>query len=922
MKILKLILLLLAVLVGSNVILAQTVPFCDIRNGQDIICNYGVWDWEIPVTHPNYCKTWAARVTSPASAKGILDMAAPWSRSNSAILVKIGAMQDYTKAKGWVLLKKDFGCATAAVKHPYFILYNRFQGLMRVYVYLNNEAETYNGAIVTMENSSNQSRSIAILSGSEGLMKTPEDYLNNPMGRNEIFNYVIKSNQIGQNQWVVGEFRPEFDPNVKNPSYYGNAIAFSVYGTKDSNVKLAGNIEFLTEAYGFGGNKTEIIKNDPMVQGLKNFLTKGKKVSDFVKNLKLEDELKNIHNNAEAVRAKAEAHLKTKPYFMNPSGNYKAVETINKVATFVKGKTGDKSSLGTILSTVTNVAKSAGGIFGMMGNVVGLLWPDKNETATSEPVFTPTISKGTITLEGTIKTTTSLVTFEMQTPGTSHYSSPDNYSSLPYYDNPLGIFNIQNKPMAIKRNYKKHVRTEREILGCYANAGCISGHQQLSSSYTDTFYNEDYTNYKISNEIIPVYNKAAGLELISVEAALVCQIPKDPNSGKAQYDVFRPIEKSTSLTSQVYDCGAYPFFCDESSPMMGWGDGYYYATQDTLKVFHYNPMLTDILSGKLVMTHFDQNDNGLHTFQTPFYDLKCFKGLELDVRAGTEVYVKIKAVLKKIGENNDVAIPILYVKDYELGVSSDISDNNVIRWSTPSSGNPISDILDLKINTKLPPIMCGNTTGLPEYSNNPCSNLSKIQYDALNSITASNISINNTTSYSTYTLAESFQAFAGVNIDITKTSVIQNNPLVFFAGSEIEFGDYFSAENVYLSAYTGNQHNVVCSSTPIPNFYDGTPNQYNNNAYRYKSFDEEYEQIENNNKSIVFPNPSDGRLSIAFTEIPPSIKLLNAQSQLISELTVNEKIMTIDLSGQPNGIYFLQYMLNGKNEIQKIIVQK
>jgi hypothetical protein len=46
---------------------------------------------------------------------------------------------DYSPEYGWVLVKKDFGTFQAATTHPYMILYNKFRGIMRIFIAISQQ---------------------------------------------------------------------------------------------------------------------------------------------------------------------------------------------------------------------------------------------------------------------------------------------------------------------------------------------------------------------------------------------------------------------------------------------------------------------------------------------------------------------------------------------------------------------------------------------------------------------------------------------------------------------------------------------------------------------------------------------------------------------------------------------------------------
>src|ERR1700741_4758037 len=61
-------------------------------------------------------------------------MLSPFVNTNGA-LNDIEASTDYTKENGWILMKKNFGCEAGYQSYPYFILYNKYRSIARLFVF-------------------------------------------------------------------------------------------------------------------------------------------------------------------------------------------------------------------------------------------------------------------------------------------------------------------------------------------------------------------------------------------------------------------------------------------------------------------------------------------------------------------------------------------------------------------------------------------------------------------------------------------------------------------------------------------------------------------------------------------------------------------------------------------------------------------
>ncbi|MCB2380080.1 T9SS type A sorting domain-containing protein [Hymenobacter sp. BT635] len=590
---------------------AQGSPVsCPAVNATDMVSSYASWDWETPRTDPNYCKTWAIR--RPGQTQGVA-YGAPWEFAQNGKMLRIAYDKDYTRQKGWELLRMNLG-ALSPIDVPYVILYNKYTSMIRTYFWLDNR--TYqNGAVITMSHSSvNSSGSTSVMAMTNTMLVAPDKYLTANSYSDEMISYVAK--MTSQTGWVVGEFTATYDPNFGNTRYNGNALEFSVFGTVTSNITLGGALSFKTDAqegYALAGPKNQLLQNDPAdPTRLKKFLATGKRVLGSVSADDADKFLDKLH----------EGGVK-----MASSKNTKASNTGLSIANATRPKNqggGLRKTVGTVLGAAGMVSSA----FGIIGQIVGAIWPAQDESGNalaSEPAFTPTISEGTIQMSGSITTTYPLTGVSVQLPGTAH--NGNDRSTQPYYNCPLGLFNIKNTPVLNKMTYT-YISGEYSWWDPCGSQGqddrCVT-----TSDYGD--YHATLDSYQVQNDLLGAFNKPAGLELVSAKAALVGETPGA---------IFTPGYTTDYPNGTWYNGGEYH---ERRFDYMEW----------------------QLNAGILDITRTDVA-NLPNTVQTPFVDLGCFKNMTMTVPTGSKVYVRVMATLRVSGAVSDNSPLIYFVQDYAV----------------------------------------------------------------------------------------------------------------------------------------------------------------------------------------------------------------------------------------------------------------
>ena len=133
---------------------------------------------------------------------------------------------------------------------------------------------------------------------------------------------------------------------------------------------------------------------------------------------------------------------------------------------------------------------------------------------------------------------------------------------------------------------------------------------------------------------------------------------------------------------------------------------------------------------------------------------------------------------------------------------------------------------------------------------------------------------------------------------------------------------------------TSARHNALAQSTHYVFTYDTSGNRTSRTIDLSKSAEiSASSSIANNEKLLeaelanleikIYPNPTKGILKIeipSIGEIKPSLVVYNLSGEQLVHKTVASQISTIDLSGQPAGMYILK-IINGQESLDWKIIK-
>lgn len=486
--------------------------------------NYQGWDWEIGPFQPDYCSTWAAYRKGGNGQVTLQFMGSPWVNPGSQTLVAIGEKSDYKRADGWELVRLDFG-GNYGTEMPNFILYNKYTGILRVFAYL-NESQTFSKVIMTMTGvaGSQSGGQVSAAAGlGQPLVKGADQYLAQNQGE-DLTTYICGFG--GSKGWIMGEFTMLFDPHHTDPKFYESKLEFKIYGIVSSTLELSGDFRFVTkpeEGFGFAGPASQLDASPG--SGVKQFIATGSKF--LGKFNSIADQVLALNKKASEMVTNIDAETPSVP-----------LRGVRAVSSFISGATGG-SEKGGALKTIFGVASQAGGLFSVLGTVAAVIWPDAPGSTAPAP---PTVSTGSIRLTGSISTSTLLgQAVYVQVPGTPHNFNGSTNTNVrmtqPYYDCPMGLFNLRAAPQVDRIDYPRAARY---------------------NGPRGTVPEQQYSSYSITTDLQPVVNQLSGAQVVSMRAAIMQKVSHYALAEAwpaSRYNLMYAQVAAGNLIAEPYDVG-------------------------------------------------------------------------------------------------------------------------------------------------------------------------------------------------------------------------------------------------------------------------------------------------------------------------------------------------------------------------------
>lgn len=333
------------------------------------------WDWTVNTTYDlrTHSETFYG-VRLPYYSSG-----GPAARD-----LNVAGARDIYPEDGWVLVLRDFG----PVAVPYYILYNRYRGILRFFYY-STLPQTFSRVVGSL------SFQTATTSASAGFFTLLDDqdvyYDTYDPSRNQ-----IAIGQVEWQRWAYLDFDVSgYDPNIGSKD--DPTLTLSITGVTTTNLVASGSLDLTTMTVnstdGSGGGLFNSASSL-----YKNVVKRDKQVSDF-------------------------KSWVTKKADDNPTQWWAAP-----------------------LQAIKSLTETSW--FGALGPVAGFLdFVIGGGSSSSDPPA-PMSTRGSVDLEGELTTEGALYSLILRVPGSNHVTPATDADSniLPLYDLPLGVFNVLSKP--------------------------------------------------------------------------------------------------------------------------------------------------------------------------------------------------------------------------------------------------------------------------------------------------------------------------------------------------------------------------------------------------------------------------------------------------------------------------------------------
>lgn len=605
---------------------------CDISSTiSDAVVKYQDWDWE-----DRSCKMWRANIGD----NSLENMGTPFFNSTGS-LGQLALNGDYKKTLGWVLIRRDFGLA-ASQSVPFFILYNKNTGILRVFYYLSYKV-VFEGSSITVSlcnaENINAHRNPAVVSFNNKITYPTDVYQQTKITD---ANMVYVTPFPGTSAWGMAEFYLTFDPNIKDPNlaqnYLGTRLQINITNIKSSDVqaKITGTSKTvpLPESYSF--NTSNIVpKKDSKGQDIKDFIATGSKFIDKSNKWNKDSVLKD---------------------YVKHAIKYDTSKT-SLVSWVGKQLLANKSNVKEMLSTVKDILNVAGPVFSFAGTIAGYLFPNDNSSVNTGPtnvVVMPTSTTYNLNLDGTIVSSSLIKKIEFSVPSSVLNQDVISAGNISYYDCPLGLLNVNNVQEVEKINYTQLLK-HKEYNTYYT--------YRTSYSYVDSMFNINLSRFKLRNPLSISVNSNSDMEIVDVKASLISSFTNtiDLNYDRYSYGVNGPIytqsrnmgllKKISYLNYEKYISNYKEYYVQDGSTNI---------SKQQEKILNVD---SEIKKGNYNLLSYDAKNNQIE-IQSPYLDLGCINNYIFDgFPQNSNIRVRIKAILKKKGTSYE-SVPYVVIQDY------------------------------------------------------------------------------------------------------------------------------------------------------------------------------------------------------------------------------------------------------------------
>lgn len=875
--------------------------------------------------------------------------------------------QDINPEDGWELLLKDFGTPNPVGQNtggtgrnnPYFILYNKFNGKMKIYIAMmgSHTRQTsflrigFDNPDEGTEKSNTNQATRALFSNAESIQKTVLEF--NPASEFKQMNQVVLMQNEQDYQWMVCELTTSYDPCAcENPAAYSNKIStLRAQLVNVSTVNISATIDGKATAESVATNNNAKSTVDGSLASFFNPATefgnsaqKGRKSWDDTK--KTMDQIVDFGNDILVKQLAREWLRKDNPNFDDAalnSMNKAALKSVLSAPDNIKEMFGVRQAENTQVGKLLNATKGIASALPYVGMAIGIVdfLIDGGESSKSKEQSGPVSFDVNLKLTGELTEEQYVSQLSFYNPGSPIPSSSPGHL-VPIYNNVLGVFNVLDLPdleyYEINPNF-----TLDNILG---GSGCIYLNEDFSNY--EGAYNVKLRQYKPTSNIKYVINPASEMEVVSIDAAIIFEY-----SNNDSLRIRKPIAYQNTKAIPYHDLMSFSNSQIENVNIYGTE---LTSTENRVKsIENTSNLKLDFVSKNY------PSDNSFIRFRTDYVPITCFSSNDFILLGSNnfgKVFVKLYIKLKHKTNPNAEYLTIVQSYDYTEKLKNAQKNSTLVgAYNTTLVYNLITQTYPgvLMCKHKYTDFQYGGFNRLFSPFENFLYNKYKWSIDFL--------PLNNQNDYSapldmTYTNQQFVTAkdrltiptgavipnnaiLKAAGLIIIEPNVIFGNNIKIISGSRIDLkvpnsiNPTLSLEIKPLSEILFNctnlnfaaQHNT---SQEIAQFCSNST--YTDRVYSRYRVDNRQEQEpiptkpEYLNDFTIQPNPNTGNFTVIFND------LLAVDAKLIiQDLTgreVHQQLMPNDsssfnvlTSGLSGGVYFVSVIQGEFKTTQKIMIQ-
>jgi acetyltransferase-like isoleucine patch superfamily enzyme len=880
------------------------------------------------------------------------------------ILENNNTKQDVFPEDGWELLVKNFGKGNSTsfindgrgVANPYFILYNRYNGKMKIFYSIIGQRPQQNAGYLQIYLFDKNTKR-ATFAHVEPIAQSLQDF--HPRNNFKVLNDFATMTTSISYYWLVGEIQTAYDPCTCTSNNIGDplvvvqpflstvtSIEAKIEGLQTQKLANNGSVSaesngktsFLDLAQGAGEAG---VKSYTQFEGYRSQVTDFlDKRNDAYKNKLVKDWWENSAVKSNLSGVEREAKFKE---LMGYDQNVKKLLGIDKIDKY-------DNTLGAI--------KQVAGLFPYVGTAIGVIdffiSGGKKEDAKPSP---PMVFDVNLKLKGELKTPVAQPEITFDLPG----AKPSSNGSLnPLYNRTLGVFNIVKAPAMEFFELKPTVKLENYRYD-FRN-DCEKGTDQFGEGYYKA-QTQSAKQFRLKEDVKYLLNPSAGLDVEMIDACFILEYKGNQNlflNNPLAFDTTAAIPMHSKIYGDTLLYGRGISFENRIKSIEESGWDLEYVSKD-----------------------YPTAPNSFIRFRTKYMPLQCLRNLNFTVWGGKAPKLYIKMLVKTKRKDLITAEGVNNILTYDISKS-------IIEATKNSTEGSITHNIYARTTGEWPGFFfCGNFFA-SKYSYNNFKYVPSADWDSypflgssryddfiinslplanpyyrypsnfvdsknyLNSLISSDVNVSgNITIYDNATVASNvtLRTLGSINIGqnvtfgsnvqlIAGKSVDVNPNIAFNAGVTITIlpsapTDIFGCNNPNIAALHATTDEIYGAINGICNnkiYKDSTKIQSligqedNDTIVKVKI---KKGNLENRVKFDCSPNPFSNFFTINYelnNDEFVNISLVNSLGQMIKTI-INRKVEIgsyqehVSTEGLPPGVYILTLRTQNGTETKKIVKQ-